>query len=465
MPLQLVVKWARASLRGPLVTTTGTNVMILASNALSGIVCARGLGPVGRGEVAVAALWSALISLIGGLGLQSSCSYHVAKWPERRGALAAWVTRIAVRQAVAATMVSSAVLWWLYARIGLAPLLTFEYMTWAAAAIAALYGTCYMQGLGNFKKFNIIRVFPGVATTGLMVVSAATLRLTPTEAGAAYIAPTWASAALAFFWLKRARDKSPTRALSRRERRSLWSYGIRSLGSFSGLTLNSSGDQLVLGLVVPTGFLGLYSVASAASSPLSTLVSSHGIVGLPKVASLTGRAKAKATWRTLGRAATLTAVVAPVLAIMLPWAIPLVYGVQYSAAVIPAEFLLVGATFAALTAVADDLLRAHGRPGFVCITQSTGAAVTIIGTVLVGGRPLAVVAMISSLGFSAAFALALMRLTVATRRTRAPAKHRLAVRSTRWETPATVMRRTRRSAEPVVSAAKSGDGMRHDLAR
>jgi hypothetical protein len=77
---------------------------------------------------------------------------------------------------------------------------------------------------------------------------------------------------------------------------------------------------------------------------------------------------------------------------------------------------MIGAVFTALASVTDDLLRAHGHPGFVCITQGVGGCITIIGTALLDGRPLAAVALVSSSGFVVTFVLAWARLRAATRR-------------------------------------------------
>ena len=121
--------------------------------------------------------------------------------------------------------------------------------------------------------------------------------------------------------------------------------------------------RLTLSLLVPVSSLGIYSAAASAPSLLPTLVASIGMVGLPRVASLTGEAKSAATWRAMLRATYSLVLISPVLAIILPWAIPFVYGTRYSAAVVPAEILLLGTVFSALTGVADDLLRGMGAPG------------------------------------------------------------------------------------------------------
>jgi O-antigen/teichoic acid export membrane protein len=404
---------ARASLRGPTATTTVTNLIILGSSALGGIVSARALGPAGRGQLAIVVLWSALISMVGIVGLPSSCSYYVARWPDRRATLATFFSRIALRQALVMTVISGAVMWWLHVRLRLPSPLVMEYVTWAGGTAVALYGTCYVQGLGDFRRFNAIRSIPGILPAVLMLGATVTVRLTPAEAGAAYLIPAWCSASVAWTWLRRAGRGGGARRLSHHDRRSIRSYGWRSLASFSGLALNRSADQLVLGLVVPAGSLGLYSVAAAASTPLPSLVASLGMVGLPTISALTGPAKATATWKALWRGACILALVAPLVALILPRAIPLVYGAHYASAVVPAELLLAGAVFTALTSVADDLLRAHGHPGFVSLSQGAGGAVTIIGALLLARRSLAAVALISSAGFAVAFVLALIRLRAA----------------------------------------------------
>lgn len=241
-----------------------------------------------------------------------------------------------------------------------------------------------------------------------------TVQLTPAEAGAAYVVPIWISAAIGYRLLRKNCGSRDTAALTKGERHAIYSYARRNFASISSLSLNSNSDQMIIGMLVPVGALGLYSVASSASSPLPSFVTSISMVGLPTVAALTGRAKVDATWRTLKRAVLSLAVVAPACAVALPWVIPTLYGKHFSAAVLPAELLLAGTVFAAFTIVTDDLLRAHGYPGFVSVTQGAGAAVTIVGALVAARRSLDAVAAASSLGYAVAFILATARLRAIT---------------------------------------------------
>jgi O-antigen/teichoic acid export membrane protein len=396
--------------REPATATAIANFAILLGNAVAGIVSARALGPEGKGQLAVAMLWSALIGMVGSFGLSSSCSYYVALWPNRRLALAVWLRRMAAKQTIFMTLVSIPVMSWLHIRLHLMPALAVEYTTWAGAAALTLYGTCFVQGTRSFMRFNVIRIISGTGPAALICAISIPVHLTAAEAGAAYLVPVLCSALLAWLWLHPTTLETSVLPLSKAERRSLWSYGLRNLGSFSGLSLNSNGDQLALGILVPAGFIGVYSVAASACGPLSTVVTALGMAGLPTVASLVGRRKARAARRIQWRAVLLLAAALPAAALTLPFVIPFLYGEQYRAAVVPSEILLLGTTFSALSSVTDDMLRAYGRPGFVFISQGIGGFITIAGTVLLGGRPLTAVALASSLGFLATLVLASVRL-------------------------------------------------------
>jgi O-antigen/teichoic acid export membrane protein len=247
----------------------------------------------------------------------------------------------------------------------------------------------------------------------LLLAGVATLRLTIAEAGAASVIPVWLSALLAVKWLQATGKSAHAERLSRDERLSVISYGWRSVASLTGLMFNSSADRLTLGLLVPASSLGIYSAAATASSPLPSLTTSIGMVRLPAVAALTGKAKSMAARQAILRSIGVLLLVSPALALVLPWVIPFVYGARYSPAVVPAEILLLGTVFSSLAAVTDDMLRAHGHPGFVTVSQGVGGAITVIGTLLVGRHSLSGVAVVSSLGYALAFTLALVRLRAA----------------------------------------------------
>jgi O-antigen/teichoic acid export membrane protein len=405
----------RQQLSGATGMTTLTNLLILGSNALSGIISARALGPGGRGQLAAAILWSGLVNVVMMAGLPSACCYYIARWPERRSALARYFRRASLGQAAVMTVLSGFIFWWLYLRLHLEASLCVEFTTWAAGSAIAVYGMCLVQGLEDFRRFNINRAICNGLPLVPMAAMALAVRLTPAEAGAAYLVPAWIAALLSLRWFRQLRRAADQEPLARSETRTIRSYGWRNAASLSSMILNANVDQLVVALLVPVSFLGIYNVASSASSPLPSLVTSLGMVGLPTVAALRGRAKSAATWKALRRAIWTMAIVAPVCAAVLPWLLPTLYGREYAAAVVPAELLLAGVSFSALTSVIDDLLRAHERPGFVSISQGAGVVITAIGALIFARRSLELVAIASSAGYAVTFVIAAIRLRAAMR--------------------------------------------------
>jgi O-antigen/teichoic acid export membrane protein len=348
-------------------------------------------------------------------GLPSACCYYIARWPERRSALARYFVRAALAQGAAMTVVSGFIFWWLYLRLHLEWSLCAEFTTWAAGSAIAVYGMCLVQGLGDFRRFNVNRVICNGLPLLPMAVLALAARLTPAEAGAAYLVPAWIAAVLSLYWFRRLKRAAGQPPLARDEARTVRSYGWRNAVSLSGWILNANVDQLVVGLLTPVSFLGIYNVASSASSPLPSLVTSLGMVGLPAVAALRGRAKSAAAGQALRRAVLTMVIVAPVCAAVMPWLLPALYGHQYAGAVIPAELLLAGIVFSALTSVVDDLLRAYERPGFVSVSQGAGVVITAAGALLLARRSLDLVAVASSVGYAATFVIAAVRLRRAMR--------------------------------------------------
>ena len=72
---------AGASVRATL-TTTGTNVLVLALNLGTGLLTARFLGPEGRGEFAAMVLWPQFLASLLTLGLPQATTFNIVRHPE-----------------------------------------------------------------------------------------------------------------------------------------------------------------------------------------------------------------------------------------------------------------------------------------------------------------------------------------------------------------------------------------------
>lgn len=393
---------------GPQLSTAGVNLVILCANAFSGLITARSLGPSGRGQLALVTTWMAIVQLLGTAGLPSACTYFVSRRRETRVAFAKWFSRAARWQLLVLLLPSALALWLLNANRGVPLNVVIASLMWPSAGAASLMAVAYLQGCEDFTKFNILRLVAGALPACVLAIELFTVRLSVVAAVAAYAGSVACAAGLGLWWM--ARIPTAPKILASEHRRELWSYARRSLFSLSGLSLNSSADQMILGLIATPTVLGVYSVAASTSAPLVVAVAALGMAGLPQVARLENFQKVAATWAMVRRSILVAGVLGPIAAMAIPVILPVVYGKGYSEAIGPAEILLVGGVFAGICTVADDLLRAYGKPGSVGTTQLLGGIVTGVGTFLFGGTALLWVSVASTAGYAAATSLSMLRL-------------------------------------------------------
>lgn len=380
------------------------------ANAAAGVVAARALGPSGLGELAIAVLWSALVHTAITFGMPASLTYHLAKWPTRRMALVRWLPPTVRSQLVGIFVVTAVVLggYWHFHRVPL--LLVLEFSCWGVIAGLLLYATGYSQGMGDFRRYNTLRILSAAAPSVLILLAALLVHLTVVEVGATYLLGLSASAVLAAVWARDTHRDKPREPISNEEGRALWSYARRSFGNQTSLTMNRRADQFGISTILSSSSLGYYSVAASASGVVEPIVSALAVVRLPAVAGACGPERRRLARRTLLHGAAATAVTTPCVGLALLWALPTFYGAAFIPALMPAEILLVGSAMAALTTVVDSLLSAYGRPGVVSISQGIGGAITLAGTVAVASFGLSAIATASTIGFAISLAIALERL-------------------------------------------------------
>src|SRR3984885_4893940 len=78
----LALKYASADAIRAVVRTAGFNGITTLGAGLGGIILARYLGPVGRGEYAAVTAWFAFACIIGDLGQPGALCFYVAHEPE-----------------------------------------------------------------------------------------------------------------------------------------------------------------------------------------------------------------------------------------------------------------------------------------------------------------------------------------------------------------------------------------------
>lgn len=368
--------------RSAFITVT-TQFGIQSIGLVTGILAARFLGPVGRGELAAVVVWVSMIAYFGNLGLPAAIAYAAARDPGR------------VRTLIGNSFISVLVQWPLLVVAGLLVLyqvlngytklvqeLAVVYLClYVPVNLSTLYANAILQGLGHYAGFNAVRLCVPVS----YLIGLGTLlwldRFTVAGVLAANFLSNFATLLLALgLLLPRVRVAPERRWLDlpalKRDLRYGLSAHLGTLQPFTGLQM----DVLLLTLLLPAHDLGVYMAALAGAGLIRAQGVALGMVAMPEVAR---RREGSRQFRTIMRFASFTLLLGGVTAFVLAyWAHPLValvYGDPFSGAAGALGLLALGALAASVNRILADGLRGMGRPFSGTAAELASVAVGVPG--------------------------------------------------------------------------------------
>lgn len=388
------------SLRGGAGQVVGTTGVVLVTQAIGGIILARTLGPTNRGLLAALMLWAATATDLADLGVRHATAYWAAA-RDPRMALGLVRRPLPVLSATALAIYAGLVaLSGRYDTIPMAAVVAAG--CWALVQPAQLVLQRFQQGLQRMTAFNAMRLTAEAGPTIAYVAFALAGLLTVTTAAVAILTAVAlafaAGVALARRYLRSTDSGTPSSV----ERRSFWSYSLRSWLNVLAVRANHTVDLLILTLAtVSAADIGTYSVAVTSTAVIATLVGSVGFELFPRVASGGSADMFPLIRRYVTGAFGVATLLSALYWFTADWLVPFVYGDEFTAAVEPARILLVGAVAATIARVAGDALAALGHPGRQAFAQTTGAVTTVLMIAVLGVDTLTSVAAAASAGFTA----------------------------------------------------------------
>ena len=165
----------------------------------------------------------------------------------------------------------------------------------------------------------------------------------------------------------------PSSALARR----IAAFGGRGqLGNMLWLT-NLRFDFVLLGALAGPAVLGVYAVASKFAELMRLAPTAINYVLYPRFAKLGPKEATLEARRLLPRAAMLTLVMTPFVALGTLVGPVLLYGPAFRGAVVPAEIIILGLSIEGAAAVSSAYLLGVGRPGLNSVGMGVGAFITV----------------------------------------------------------------------------------------
>lgn len=365
--------------------TALTTAVVLIVNAGSGVAQARGLGPQLRGELAIAGLWPTLIAGLGSLGLREAVVYYVARETRPRTQVLATALVIGAVQALALAAISALML----PRIlrGSPPGMlreTLFYLWFLPLYPLAMYPQAFFQAKTRLGIFNGLTLCLSVASTVILIVLWFTRHLTVHSALAAMLISYSVVAAMAFAILMTRRDWT-WRPSFRWAGPLLW-FGVRQqFSNVATLVMQLRLDLLALSLLAAPVAVGTYAVATSAGLVAGVLPIAASFVLYPAFARNDAAILPAAAARVVVVGGTLTLITGPCLVFLLAFAVPVVFGPSFVAAVHLTAFLATGYLLRGWNVLLASLIRGAGKPFIGSVGQ--GLEFVLLGGLLAALAP------------------------------------------------------------------------------
>jgi O-antigen/teichoic acid export membrane protein len=348
-------------------TAAVANAAFPLSALITAPLLARGLGPTGRGELAALLTPLSIAEAVSAVGTPLAAAYFV-----RSGSSVHSVRRTGcLIVAVSGTATALALVFTGQLLLNRYPDL-IPVFRWLSLSIAVNVFIELYRGVRSgqeaYGRVNANYWLSALSRLVMIVLLAISDALTPTRVAVLSIVLGLISG----LTLWRRPGRAPGPAPERRPAVSIGRMLRFALHSWAGVVSASIGarlDQLLLiGLVSPR-VLGIYVVAATAAQVPMALFSALQRLTLNRAASSADPAALVHAGRfSASLAVLITVVVAP----LLPWLVPLVFGRPFASAVPLAELLLVGAALWGIGQSLSGLLIGLGAPGRASLADTIG---------------------------------------------------------------------------------------------
>jgi O-antigen/teichoic acid export membrane protein len=399
----------RGSLNRTSLHTFGFTGLTLVVTLISGIVVARALGPAGRGTITAVLTLPNVGTWLFGMGAAQALSFYVARRADASAALlATWLVYVVPLGLLAIVALEALVAPVLAAQpestIDLARL-------WVPTVVLAMLGEVIygvLLGHHRFFVYNVGRFAPAaLVTLGYLLFE---LLSSLTVAGALWInlfATIGTTTCLAVFVVRRYGIARPSWTLGRAS----LGYGAKAHLANAAGTFNARLDLVILPAFLGAASVGLYGVATNVSWIVVACAGALYPVVLPMAAREADRGErgVRTVIRSLHLSVGVAVTLSLAVAIVADWALPAIYGPDFSGAAAPLKILLPGMIAIAAAQVLWSGLNAANRPLYSAYSQVPGIVITVVGLLLFlreGGIEAA--ALISSVAYIVVLAVALV---------------------------------------------------------
>lgn len=356
--------------------TFGATLTILLGNIGTGILCARFLGPEGRGEQAAMIMWPQLLGYALIFGLPSALIYRLKTNERDKSELFSASILLGFSQAILAAAVGIVLIpVWLGSYDH--GVVAFAQMCMLITPLVTLTPVLEsaLKAENEHKLYNRLRLLTIAVTLLAISFFVLTGRMTPHNTALAYLLASMPS----FFLMVRkliALYQPKLKKLKQSVKR-LTGYGIRSAGIDLLGTVSDKLDQALIIAFLSPAQMGLYVVALSLSRMLNIFQSSIVSVLFPKMAGMDNGVIGPMTLKVARISFGCSILAALVLMAAGSPVLQLLYGKEYLGSVGVYRILLLEVVLHGTIWILAQAFMSVGRPGVITLQQMLGVGLNI----------------------------------------------------------------------------------------
>jgi len=358
--------------------TLATRVAAFGFSIVTNVILARSLGPDGRGVYAVAVMVSAILSLLGQLGIGPANVYHLSK--QLIG-----LDELIGHSASLALLLGTLGFGFVLAYVGLTDAdsvlgIGSRYVLIASAALPFMLWTAFLQSLlqggQRFVHFNAVLLVQYASPTFLLVASLVLFADRTLGAVCAWTASAVVTAVFAA--LAVASPRHISLRLRSTTLRALLGFGIVSyLGNVTSF-VNLRFDVLIVNYFAGTRQVGLYSVGTAMAEVVWFIANAAATVLAPRVSAADAEEADRVTERVARVVASLALVAALGLAVSAPLVVYVFFGPAFGESAWAVWLLLPGIIAFSVGRILSMYLLGRNRLRVDLFASAVGLVVTLV---------------------------------------------------------------------------------------
>jgi len=361
--------------------TFGVSAFLQVLGLLTGIMVARLLGPLGRGELAAIQLWGSFIATLGTGGISEGMVYFVAQSPTKARQYCISGIYLALIGGSPVIILGVFGLSWLLqaqspevisiARVYTAGLFVLYTVSWMPLSA--------LRGLKRFTEWNLLRSLANIGWLFVLVIGFVLGEATPRVLAFGFLVSTAVSAFVVV--VLGLREIPGLHALDLALWPAMIKYGLPITASSIPTYLIESGrlSQMFIAAILPPEAVGLFAVAVAWSESTAIIPQVIGQVVFPRLAAARGVCQQAIEMVRGARLVTLPLFgLCSLLVILCPIAVPFLFGSEFNAAVPSAMVMVIAAGMAGLKTILRQEFYGLGKPGVSLAGEVVGITLIIL---------------------------------------------------------------------------------------